>query len=418
MIQLLLLTSVDAFTSPRTLVSHQVKVEQLPHQHQHPMIQTTASHTKPSSSSSSSTTTTTRLNMVWKTQDPRGMAMDFPQTKTRFGATLLATFLTWYCIVAHQMNPVMASAATTLMITMWSPGLGQAAFCGSFAGMTSAGTYLSTCLTALLNAVLFEIVVHRENKWLGLGGRLGMISFVACNIIADAFKRPHAMLQVPMSVGQWWNILLKSPWQYGMICAAIGSVATIVLREWAENASNIDNDLRDPIRAAAVIGLIASLLQGMGYKGYYLDNFGSLLVFGGAFTGMSLPSRLLTGVVPGGANTQHRTVSVPYSIVIWYAVAGALGGLIHALTIPLDWWTGGIWGGKAGACAFGGVCLFRGLEKVVYTIRQSLGWIKNVDLNPNPGTTSRAADPAESDEKDDSDPSADNSEDASSSGSS
>ncbi|KAL3930436.1 MAG: hypothetical protein SGBAC_011767 [Bacillariaceae sp.] len=316
------------------------------------------------------------------------MAMDFPQTKTRFAATILATLFTWHGIVAHQMNPVLSSAASTLVITMWSPGLGQAAWCGSFAGMTSTGTYLSTGLIGLLNAVLFEIVIHRENKWLGLGGRLGMVAFIASNIIADAFRSPHAMLLVPMSVGQWYKVFLQSPWQLCMACAAIGSVATILLREFAENAPNVDNDLRDPIRAAAVIGLIASLLQGMGFGGYKLDNFGSLLMYGGAFAGTSLPSRLLTGVIPGEKYNdpakQKRKDSGAFGIIVGYAVAGALGGLIHALTIPLNWWTGGIWGGKAGACAFGGVCLFRGLEKVLFTIRQSLGWIKLADLNGSP----------------------------------
>ena len=182
-----------------------------------------------------------------------------------------------------------------------------------------------------------------------------------------------------MSFHQWWAVLLESPWQYCMICGAIGSVATIVLREVAENAPNIDNDLRDPIRSAAVIGLFAALAVGMGVGAYKLDNFGSLMVFGGAFTGMSLPSRL-----PGDnynvAKKQERKAPGAYSIVLWYAVAGALGGLIHALTIPLNWWTGGIWGGKAGSCAFGGVCLFRGLEKLVFTFRESLGWIKNIDV--------------------------------------
>lgn len=123
--------------------------------------------------------------MVWKTKDPKGVAMDFPKTKARFVAMILATLFTWHGIVVHSMNPVLASAATTLLITMWSPGLGQAAFCGSFAGMSSVGTYASTSLVALLNAILFEIVVHRENKWLGLGGRLGFIAFVASNIVAD-----------------------------------------------------------------------------------------------------------------------------------------------------------------------------------------------------------------------------------------
>lgn len=58
--------------------------------------------------------------------------------------------------------------------------------------------------------------------------------------------------------------------------------------------------------------------------------------------------------------------------------------------------TGGIWGGnKAGACAFGGVCLFRGLEKVVF--------IFGVDIELNGGgSQSTSSREAESEEQQDS----------------
>jgi hypothetical protein len=308
------------------------------------------------------------LNMIWRKKDPKGMPVDFPGTKTRLVATIIATLATWHSIAINQMNPVLASSATTLAFSLWSPGLGQAAFCGSFAGMSSAGSFASTLTAGAITAGLFELAIHRGNKWLGLGGRLGFVAFLATNMAAYLFGAPHSMLDIPISLKEWISILKASPYLYSIACGALGSVATIVLREIAENATNEDNDMQDPIRAAAAIGVVSSLLVGVGG---WLDNFGSLLVFGGAFTGMSLPSRLLKGVIPG---RKKRNPPGAIAIVLWYAAAGALGGLIHALTIPLQWWSGGIWGGKAGSCAFGGVLIFRAFEKCVYWVRDRMEW--------------------------------------------
>ena len=61
------------------------------------------------------------------------------------------------------------------------------------------------------------------------------------------------------------------------------------------------------------------------------------------------------------------------AIIICYALAGALGGLIHAASIGVKWWSVPAgWGGKAGTCAFAGVAIFRGIEKIVYAIRKSI----------------------------------------------
>eukprot|EP00980_Cylindrotheca_fusiformis_P021716 scaffold8541_cov70-Cylindrotheca_fusiformis.AAC.1 len=311
---------------------------------------------------------TSSLNMIsWR--DPKGMAGDYPDTVMRLAASGLATLATWHAIANNAVAPVLASCATTLAFSLWSPGLGQAAFCGSFAGMSSAGSLSSTMTVGAIAAGLFELIVHRENKWLGLGGRLGFIAFLAANLSAAIHRQAHGWLNIPRSLGAWKAAFNASPWQYAMLCGAIGSVATIALREIAENAKHLDNDMKDPIRAATAVGIVSSLLVGV--NGLELDNFGSILVFGGAFTGMSLPSRLVKGVVPGKDIT--RGLPGALEILLCYAVAGALGGLIHAMTIPLKWWTGGIWGGKAGTCAFVGVLIFRFFEKIVYSIRNALG---------------------------------------------
>lgn len=309
--------------------------------------------------------------MIWR-RDPNGMAADYPQTNGRLLASAAATLATWHAIANNGMAPVLASCATTLAFSLWSPGLGQAAFCGSFAGMSTAGTFQSTLLAGALTAGLFEVIVHREDRWLGLGGRLGVIAFLGTNLSNMFYgTASHGLLwsSVPRSFAAWKAVFYQSRWQYAMLCGALGSVATIALREIAEDAKNVDNDMKDPIRAATAIGVVSSLLVGVCG---WLDNFGSLLIFGGALVGKSLPSRLLKGVVPGKSGLK-RSLPSALEIVLWYGAAGALGGLVHAMTVPLHWWTGGVWGGKTGTCAFVGVLLFRFLEKIVYLIRDILG---------------------------------------------
>ena len=50
-----------------------------------------------------------------------------------------------------------------------------------------------------------------------------------------------------------------------------------------------------------------------------------------------------------------------------FALAGALGGVVHGATIDWNVWAGG-WGGKAGTCAFIGCLAFRFLSKIVSTM--------------------------------------------------
>eukprot|EP00980_Cylindrotheca_fusiformis_P011482 scaffold2663_cov73-Cylindrotheca_fusiformis.AAC.4 len=328
------------------------------------------------SSFSSTTTTTTKttsslpvsLHMIWPSRDPKGMAADFPDTKYRVLGGILATLFTWHGITANSLNPVLASSATTLAMSLWSPGLGQAAFCGSFAGMTSFGSVYSTLTAAVITATMFEMLIHRRNKWLGLGGKLSFQAFLATNLTAYLFGFAGPIQSpVPKSFAAWKGALQAAPVMYGMLCGAIGSVLTIFLREIAEFNPNRDNDLQDPVRSSAVIGVLAAMSLGVGG---FLDYNGAMMVFGGAFTGMSYPSRLIKGIRPG---KKHRRTPDAVSTILWFGVAGALGGLIHAMTLSLGWYTGG-WGGKAGTCAFAGVALFRGLENSVYFVRKRMGW--------------------------------------------
>lgn len=306
--------------------------------------------------------------MIWPSKDPKGMADDFPDTKSRFIGGILATLFTWHGITSNSLNPVLASSATTLALSLWSPGLGQAAFCGSFAGMTSFGSVYSTLTAAVITATFFEMLIHRRNKWLGLGGKLSFQAFMATNLTAYLFGFAGPVKYVPQTLAAWGAAFQAAPYMYGMCCGAIGSVLTIFLREIAEFNPNRDNDLQDPVRSSAVIGVFAAMFLGVGN---FLDYNGVMIVFGGAFTGMSYPSRLLKGIRPG--RDVKRNLPNALSTIVWFGVAGALGGLVHAMTLSLGWYTGG-WGGKAGTCAFAGVAIFRALEKASYVLRKQLGW--------------------------------------------
>mmetsp|Transcript_44299 Transcript_44299/g.106719 ORF Transcript_44299/g.106719 Transcript_44299/m.106719 type:complete len:436 (+) Transcript_44299:152-1459(+) len=310
------------------------------------------------------------IEQFWKV-DPKGMAADYPDTRARFIAGILATIFTWHGITVNGLNPVMASSATTLAISLWSPGLGQAAFCGSFAGMNANGSWGMMLTAASLTAASFEVLIHRGNKWVGLGGKLSFQAFMASNLTALLFGKATFgwISRLPTTLPALWSVVKASPIGYGMLCGALGSVLTIFLREIAEYNPNRDNDLQDPIRSSAVIGILAAMAMGMGG---FLDDYGAMIMFGGAFTGMSYPSRLLKG--KGGGTNLKRSDPTALQTLIWFGVAGAFGGLIHALSLTLKLWTGG-WGGKAGTCAFAGGCLFRVCERIHYKVRQRMGWV-------------------------------------------
>ena len=108
----LFFTTTDAFISAKRSIAGHGKLEmptrsttlQPPHKTYSSNSRTYCSTLTKSSASSSPT----QLHMVWKTKDPKGVAMDFPKTEARFVAMILATLFTWHGIVVHSMNPVLA----------------------------------------------------------------------------------------------------------------------------------------------------------------------------------------------------------------------------------------------------------------------------------------------------------------------
>eukprot|EP00559_Dactyliosolen_fragilissimus_P006127 CAMPEP_0184870298 /NCGR_PEP_ID=MMETSP0580-20130426/37025_1 /TAXON_ID=1118495 /ORGANISM="Dactyliosolen fragilissimus" /LENGTH=147 /DNA_ID=CAMNT_0027372305 /DNA_START=182 /DNA_END=625 /DNA_ORIENTATION=- len=127
---------------------------------------------------------------------------------------------------------------------------------------------------------------------------------------------------------------------------AFGSVSTIFLRETGDDSTSAD-----PVRASAVVGLLAGLLME--------DKSAALALYAGSFAGMSLPSRLMNQSKTVFPITSTQSVT-KLSLLLSFAISGAIGGMIHGALITFEWWPGG-WGGKAGLCSFLGCLIFRGL---------------------------------------------------------
>ncbi len=232
----------------------------------------------------------------------------------------------------------------------------------------------------MVTSILFEAFIHYRNAALGLGGRLGTIAFVAVNFVSALRgiwvlpALPSSLPPLPtlstlaafpdISVATLASLkafVASSPYlPLTMGYGVLGALATIALREASD-----DNAAADPVRAAAVVGLLSALMIGVGGH----TSLGALAAYGGAFVGMSLPSRLMYGSqppLPGSSPSDAAPLTrptTPREVLTNFAIAGVLGGLVHGLTLHWGMWTTPVaaWGGKAGFCAFVGVLLHRGL---------------------------------------------------------
>jgi hypothetical protein len=325
-----------------------------------------------SSSSITNSGTTMLHNIKWPLiRDPPGVSTDYPLLQTRIIIIILSTMATWYIHVYNSHSPILASSSCALLVsTCLDRRLGQAALCGSFAGMCNVhlvpNLYLAMVL-GILTSICYEILIHVNNLCLGIGGRLGVTAFLATSVLAKyngvhivttarrGLRRGSVLLRKSggggSAIGNTSGNLLGDPILLSMIGFHIlGAIATIVLRE-----SSDDSAAADPVRASSVVGLLGSLIL--------KDPMAVLAVYGGSFVGMSLPSRLIHGNSSPGQQRQQQQ-QTPLSLFGSFAGAGALAGVFHALTIRHGYWNGG-WGGKAGLCAFVGCWTYRGLANAI-----------------------------------------------------
>ena len=323
-------------------------------------IATGVSNRGGSSSDTSSALSAFAISAIWPKswpllKDPKGIAEDFPLSSARVAVTVGATYFTWYAQQVGHSN-VLASAAVTLCCSMFfDKRLGQAAFCGSFAGMCSnslVGDTKWALILGVLTSVCFEILIHTKKLFLGVGGRLGATAFIATSIVSAAQQISTGVSTDSIRIPTSFSPILKM-----MFWHAVGSASTIALREASDESA-----AADPVRASAVIGLLAALVL--------KDKAAALGVYGGSFVGMSLPSRLMYGILPGKLK-EGAILPTPsaFKLLSAFAIAGCLGGLFHGYTAEIGWWSGA-WGGKAGLFAFAGCLLFRGFGKLRALVMQ------------------------------------------------
>ena len=143
-----------------------------------------------SSSSPTSTTTTTLLHHIkWPLiRDPPGVGSDYPLLPARVIVTVLSTMATRYLHVHNLHSPVLASSSMALLVSTYlDRRLGQAALCGSIAGMSGGHLTPNLSLAAalgMLTSICYEMLIHIKNLCSGIGGRLGVAAFLATSVVA------------------------------------------------------------------------------------------------------------------------------------------------------------------------------------------------------------------------------------------
>ncbi|KAL9190163.1 hypothetical protein ACHAXT_007374 [Thalassiosira profunda] len=291
------------------------------------------------------------------TSDPLGESSEYPILVTRSAIVVLSTLATWYLHLFNNCSPVLASSAVTLLVsTFVDRRLGQAALCGSFAGMSGGHLAPNLSMTVGLGglaSVSYEVLVNMNNFCSGIGGRLGATAFLATSIVAK--YSGVKMLGRKLRRGLWKSGAGPSSILVTMVLFHIlGSIATIFLRESSDDAA-----AADPVRASSIVGLLGSL--------FLKDPMAVLALYGGSFVGTSLPSRLIHGNTSAEAKVRQSQTAA--SLFASFAGAGAIAGLLHAVTIHYGYWNGG-WGGKAALCAFAGCWVYRGFGNTLQLLTQ------------------------------------------------
>ncbi|KAL7497923.1 hypothetical protein ACHAWT_009432 [Skeletonema menzelii] len=289
-------------------------------------------------------------------RDPLGDSKEHPELLARAIVIMLSTLATRHLHLVNGISPVLASSAITLLTsTCIDRRLGQAALCGSLAGMSGMHLVPNLSMTALLGVATtasYEVLISINNLFSGIGGRVGASAFLATSVMAK--YQGIRFVGRKMRRGLWSSAGLSSIATTMVIYHAIGAALTIFLRQ----SSDADG-AADPVRGSSVVGLIGSVC---------LKNpMAILALYGGTFVGMSLPSRLINGNTPG-IRRQGKPQSA-LSLVGSFSAAGAMAGLVHAFTIHSGYFNRG-WGGKVGLCAFAGTWAYRGFGNIAEFVNQ------------------------------------------------
>lgn len=240
-----------------------------------------------------------------------------------FLAVFLGTVLTYSLSVYLELGAVVASSVVGILAAWLFPPLAAAAFCGSFAGMSSA-MLLSFWPMAGAGILAGVMYVASRDVLNGFGGKLGTIAFVNC--LAAALLARSSLLRTPIP-----------GWETGLAVLGV-SVAAAVLTY----VLNIRLKL-GPVLASGVVGMVAGLVFPLAFPG--IGNMLAVMAFCSSFVGMS--------------SREKMGSEVPI------AFAGILAALVYLYSLP---WEGA--GGKLGTIAFGSVLAVKGWTEFVSRIRK------------------------------------------------
>jgi len=231
-----------------------------------------------------------------------------------FGGAILTYALSIYA----GFGAVIASGLIGVAAAIFIPKYGAPAFCGSFAGMSSA--LLLSPWAMLFAAVLAGLLyVLARNTLNGFGGKFGTIAFSACMVVA-------------LLTGSSVPAKSFTGWEFGFVLIALSVCAAVVTY-----ILSIRFKL-GPVLASGLVGVMAGLWLPLIFPGN--GSTMAVMIFCASFAGMSAPKRIKNE--------------------LFVAIAGIIAGLAFIFSFKLQ----GA-GGKLGTIAFGSVMAVYGILKII-----------------------------------------------------
>lgn len=224
--------------------------------------------------------------------------------------------------LAHDvgLGPVVAASVVGIAAHLVAPKYAVAAYCGSFAGMTSdllLFTHLEVLWASLASGALFTVT---KSLFPGVGGKLGSLALIGTALMSVSLRRLFLITPLP-------------DFQTALEILVISLIATPLTFYLSRINGN------GPVLASSVVGLIAGLVLHVIYP--EMGTNLAVVAICASFAGMSSGERLRN---PG--------------MVLLVAL---FAGVVFIFSTPH---MGGA-GGKLGTIAFGSVLSVVGVQKIL-----------------------------------------------------
>ncbi len=244
-----------------------------------------------------------------------------------FLAVVAGALITYILSIDLGLGAVTASGLIGVLAALVIPDYAVPAYCGSFAGMSSARLLGSHWEIVLAGSIAGLIFILTDCAYPGFGGKLGAIAFTGCVIMGLSLRRPFIVTPIPdPSVA---------------MVIIIASVAATVATYWLSITLG-----HGAVMASGFVGLLGGLIL----PAIYPDT-GPLLavmVICASFSGMSSAAK--------------------FPSITMMLGAGLVTGVIFVYSMPQ---LGGA-GGKLGTIAFASVMAVRSYYDLVETRFDSL----------------------------------------------